>query len=68
MPKAADEIVYVPYMTRRMRKDLRDRIRLMAARRKAQDARMNRMEDVMNQALAVGLALLEKREAQGKFD
>lgn len=66
MPKAeSTDYVYVPYMTRRMRKDLRDRIRLMAARRKAQDAKMNRMEDVMNQALAVGLALLEKRELQG---
>lgn len=64
MPRA--EEVYVPYMTRRMRKDLRDRIRLMSARRKAAGLPMDRMEDVFNQAVAVGLALLEKRESEGK--
>ncbi len=64
MPKA--ENVYVPYMTRRMRKDLRDRIRLMSARRKAGGLPMDRMEDVFNQAIAIGLALLEKRETEGQ--
>jgi prophage maintenance system killer protein len=66
--KAKDEEQFVAYTTRSMRKSTLDRIRLISALRKADNAPQDKMEDVFNQALAIGVALLEKHRKEGRFN
>lgn len=50
----------VAYSTRNLRADLRDRMRALAALRVHE---CREMEEVLNEALAIGLAVLEKEHA-----
>lgn len=52
---------YIAYFTRHFRSDLRDRLRVVAAQRSAGLTRVS-MEDVLNEALDVGLTIMEAKK------
>lgn len=53
----------VTYLTRRMPESLRERMRLEAHRRKRLREPRGTMEDVLNDALSIGLYALEQRRS-----